>query len=105
MQHPNQEGQHLSKLYSDRLRNHRISISLASRGCAWENGAIERSISTLKDEELYLSDYDDFRGARQSIGDFIEDLYMHKRPHASLSYLAPAEFEAQLGRDTDESLL
>lgn len=91
--HSDQGGQYLSKLYRECLKEHGVSISLASRGCAWENAHIERWIRTLKEEEVYLNDYEDFRDAHQRIGSFIEDVYMQKRPHASLGYLTPAEFE------------
>lgn len=50
-----------------------------------------RERRTLKEEEVYLSDYEGFEDAYRSIGAFIEDVNMHKRPHASLGYLTPAD--------------
>ena len=66
---------------------------MASVGEPRENGYAERLIRTLKEEEIDLSDYEDFADALQRIGQFIEDVYMTKRIHSSLGYLTPQEFE------------
>ena len=93
--HSDQGVQYLSGAYVDRLDNCGIRISLASRGAAWENGYAERLIRTLKEEEVYLHEYDDFHDAHSHIGHFLEEVYMRKRPHSSLGYKTPAEFEAE----------
>jgi transposase InsO family protein len=49
---------------------------------------------TIKEEEVNLSDYNNFADAYSQIGYFIMDVYMTKRIHSSLGYLTPAEFEA-----------
>ncbi|RME89897.1 MAG: hypothetical protein D6770_03515 [Anaerolineae bacterium] len=61
---------------------------------AEENGYAERVIRTIKEEEVYLSDYVDFADAVRQIGHFIEEVYMTKRIHSSLGYLTPTEFES-----------
>jgi len=38
-------------------------------------------------EEVYLKDYQDFEEAEQNIGEFIEEVYNHKRLRSSLGYL------------------
>ncbi len=48
---------------------------------------------TLKQEEINLSDYQDFHDAYQQIGHFIRDVYNCKRIHSALGYLTPIEFE------------
>ena len=50
-------------------------------------------IRTIKEDEVYLSDYHDYHDAYRQIGRFLEEVYMHKRIHSSLGYLTPAEFE------------
>ncbi|MCD6506946.1 integrase core domain-containing protein, partial [Candidatus Poribacteria bacterium] len=53
----------------------------------------ERLIRTLKEEEVYLNEYEDIQEARERIGYFLEEVYMKKRVHSALGYLTPLEFE------------
>lgn len=50
---------------------------------------------TTKEEEVDLSDYENYADAMRHIGQFLDEVYMHKRIHSSLGYLTPAEFESQ----------
>ena len=93
--HSDQGVQYLSKAYLSVLAAHGVEISVARRGCPWENGYAERLIRTLKEEEVHLNDYADIHEARDRIGHFIEQVYHHKRPHAALGYLTPVEFSQQ----------
>lgn len=93
--HSDQGVQYLSKAYLSLLKAHAIEISIARRGCPWENGYAERLIRTLKEEEVHLNDYQDITEARQRIGHFLTQVYNHKRLHSALGYLTPAEFQEQ----------
>jgi transposase InsO family protein len=55
--------------------------------------AASAGVRTIKEEEVDLSEYNDFNDARSQIGRFLEDVYMTKRIHLSLGYLTPLEFE------------
>jgi transposase InsO family protein len=92
--HSDQGGNYAAHGYIDEFRKYQIQISMATVGKAEENGYAERFMRTVKEEEVDLSDYDDFADARQQIGQFIQDVYNQKRIHSSLGYLTPAEFEA-----------
>jgi putative transposase len=52
-------------------------------------------VGTIKEEEVDLSEYEDFGEAPRGLGRFLDDLYNRKRIHSSLGYLTPAEFEQQ----------
>ena len=93
--HSDQGVQYLSKAYIATLEAHRIEISVAVRGRPWENGYAERLIRTLKEEEVYLNDYQDITEARDRISHFITQVYHQKRPHSALGYLTPIEFQRQ----------
>lgn len=69
-------------------------ISMAAVGNPYENAKAESFFRTLKMEEVYLKDYQNFEEAEENISQFIEEVYNEKRLHSSLGYLPPVEFEA-----------
>ena len=91
--HSDQGVQYLSKAYLSVLKAHAIEISVARRGCPWENGYAERLIRTLKEEEVHLNDYENIHEARERIDHFITQVYHLKRPHSALGGLTPMEFQ------------
>ena len=93
--HSDQGVQYLSNAYAyiTTLMRHGIEVSLARRGCPWENGYAERLIRTLKEEEVHLNDYENISEVQTRISYFIEQVYHQKRPHSALGYLTPVEFE------------
>jgi len=48
----------------------------------------------IKEEKVDLSDYESYTEVACQIGHFLDDVYMHKRIHSSLGYLALVEFES-----------
>jgi putative transposase len=72
-----------------------VRISMASVGEPEENGYAERLMRTIKEEEVDLSEYEDFADAMSGLGRFLDDVDNQKRIHSSLGYLTPTEFEQQ----------
>lgn len=93
--HSDQGVQYAALEYTNILHNCGVRISMAEVGEPTQNGYAERLMRTIKEEEVDLSDYEDYHHAYQQIGQFLEDVYMRKRVHSSLNYLTPAEFESQ----------
>jgi len=93
--HSDQGVQYACSEYSAVLDETGVHISMADVGQAWQNGFAERFMGTIEDEEVSLSDYEDFHDAYTQIGRFIDDVYMQQRIHSSLGWLTPAEFEQQ----------
>jgi len=93
--HSDQGFQYAALAYTHLLQAHGAQISMAEVGEPTQNGYAERLMRTIKEEEVDLSEYEDYHDAYRQIGRFLEDVYMHKRVHSSLHYLTPAEFESQ----------
>jgi putative transposase len=92
--HSDQGVQYAATAYIDLLKQHRIRISMASQGAPEENPYAERLIRTIKEEEVDLTEYQDFADALMQIGHFIDDVYQKKRIHSALGYPTPTEFES-----------
>ena len=92
--HSDQGIQYAAQNYIQALRSRQVQISMAAVGEPRENGYAERLMRTIKEEEVDLSEYQDFADAFRQMGRFIQDVYNSKRIHSSLGYLTPVEFEA-----------
>ena len=92
--HSDRGGQYAAKAYTQLLRSAGTRISMTAAGKPSENGYAERVIRTIKEEEVYLSDYQSLEEARRQIGHFIDQVYAHERIHSALGYATPAEHEA-----------
>jgi transposase InsO family protein len=91
--HSDQGIQYAATAYVQRLEAVNAQISMAEIGAAWQNGYAERLMRTIKEEEVDLSDYEDYTDALGQLRRFLNDVYMHKRIHSALGYLTPVEFE------------
>jgi putative transposase len=91
--HSDQGWQYACSDYTDLLSEYKVRISMAAVGKPEENGYAERLMRTIKEEEVDLSEYEDFHDAYRSIGRFLDDVYTQKRIHSALGYLTPTEFE------------
>jgi len=89
-----QGSQFTSPVFTSRLLEHDILISMDGRGRALDNVFIERLWRSVKYEEIYLNDY-------QSVSELMAGLdryfkfYNHQRPHSALGEQTPAEMHAQ----------
>jgi putative transposase len=91
--HSDQGVQYVSQEYVALLETHGVQISMSRRGNPWDNATCESFMKTLKCEEVYRSEYRNLAEARRRIGEFLEEIYNHKRLHSSLGYCPLAEFE------------
>jgi transposase InsO family protein len=91
--HSDRGVQYASYAYTERLLTMGIQISMSAKGNAYDNAKAESFFKTLKQEEVYLKEYQTFEEASSNIGQFIEDVYNTKRLHSSLGYVPPSEFE------------
>lgn len=92
--HSDRGVQYASREYVEQLQAIGAQISMSAVGNPYDNAKAESFFKTLKQEEVYLKEYDSFTDAEQNLTTFIEKVYNEKRLHSSLGYLPPAEFEA-----------
>ena len=69
---------------------------MSRKGNCWDNAFVESFFKTLKQEEVWLNDYEIYEDVLANIPQFIEDTYNKKRFHSSLGYRSPDEFELDL---------
>lgn len=103
--HSDQGVQYAATAYVQVLQAAHVQISMAEVGHAEQNGYAERVIRTIKEEEVYLSEYRDYEDALNQIGHFIDEVYLSKRIHSALGYLTPVEYEAQWHKQQLASIL
>jgi transposase InsO family protein len=97
--HSDQGVQYAATDYVARLHQVGAALSMAAIGEPRENGYAERLMRTIKEEEVELTEYQDFADAWQQLGRFLDAVYNVKRIHSALGYLTPAEFEQQWQRE------
>ena len=87
--HSDQGVQYLSEDYVAMLQKHGIHISCSRRGNPYDNAY-----------EVYLWNYETYLDVIERLPIFIEEVYNNRRPHSSLGYLTPAEFENNVRQST-----
>jgi putative transposase len=92
--HSDRGVQYASREYVEQLQEIGAQISMSAVGNPYDNAKAESFFKTLKQEEVYLKEYDSFADAEENLTVFLEQVYNMKRLHSSLGYLPPAEFEA-----------
>lgn len=91
--HSDQGVQYACRQYVERLQAWEAQISMSAKGTPRDNAQAERFMRTLKQEEVYLQEYQGYLDSEQSIGRFIEAVYNETRLHSALGYRPPVEFE------------
>ena len=94
--HSDQGVQYACNEYTALLEENKIRISMSAKGNPYDNAFAESFIKTLKQEEVYLTEYEDFNDAYTNIEKFIEKVYNKKRLHSSLGYKPPDEYEEEM---------
>ncbi len=92
--HSDRGVQYASYEYVEQLQQIGAQISMSSVSNPYDNAKAESFFKTLKQEEVYLKEYDSFADAEANLAVFLEQVYNRKRLHSSLGYVPPAEFEA-----------
>ncbi len=89
-----QGSQFTSEVFTGRLVERKIQISMDGRGRAFDNIFVERLWRSVKYEEVYLKDYRNVTEARQGLRGYFE-FYNRERLHQSLGYKTPESIYRQ----------
>jgi len=82
--------QFTAKVFTGRLEDAGIRVSMDGRGRAVDNIFIERFWSSLKNEDIYLRDYATVPDLEARLQRYFA-FYNHERPHQSLNYVVPGK--------------
>ena len=103
--HSDQGIQYTCKDYIKILKDNGIRISMSAKGNPYDNAFAESLIKTIKQEEVYLWQYETFSDVVERIPYFIEDVYNRKRLHSSLGYRPPEEYERLLAKNSSRECM
>jgi putative transposase len=93
--HSDRGAQYASHDYVTLLKEHQITPSMSRPANPYDNAACESFMKTLKQEEIYCSEYTDLEELERNLQQFLDGYYNHQRLHSALGYVTPAEFEEQ----------
>ncbi|BDI31499.1 hypothetical protein CCAX7_35500 [Capsulimonas corticalis] len=89
------QGSHFtSEKFTSQFLTAGARVSMDGRGRYVDNIFTERLWGSVKQEEVYLADYETPRQARQGLASYLK-FYNEVRPHQSLGYLTPAIVHAE----------
>ena len=91
--HSDQGCQYTSLAFGSRCREAGIRPSMGSVGDCYDNAMCESFFATLECELLNKHRFPTQIVARPRVFNFIEGWYNTRRPHSSIGYLSPIEFE------------
>ena len=91
--HSDQGVQYASTAYVDALTKHGLKPSMGEVGNSYDNAFAESFFKTLKNEEVWINDYETIEDVYYNIKHFIEEVYNKKRIHSSIGYVPPIEYE------------
>ena len=91
--HSDRGIQYASHDYVEVLSAHHITPSMSRPANPYDNACCESFMKTLKQEEIYCTQYRDAEDLRAHIAEFIDNYYNRLRLHSALGYRSPVEFE------------
>ena len=83
-----QGSQFTSRQFTEKLLSRGVRVSMDGRGRALDNVFVERLWRSVKQEEVYLKDYESVSAARENLRGYFE-FYNRERLHQSLGYRTP----------------
>lgn len=92
--HSDHGSQYLASTYIERLHQLGMLPSMGEVGNSYDNAHAESLNKTIKNEEVWVNEYETFEQAYESIATFVKK-YNERRLHSSIGYVPPNEYEQQ----------
>ena len=93
MFHSDRGAQYTSKTFRRLLRMNKVVQSFSKSGQPHDNAVMESFFASMKREEIYRTQYKSEQQFIKSVDTYIE-FYNTQRPHSTLNYKTPDQFEA-----------
>lgn len=87
--HSDQGSQFTSKAFTEFCEASGVTQSMSKAGYPYDNAPMERYFNTLKNELIYLYEYDTEQALYQAVEEFAYGDYNYSRPHSYNGYLTP----------------
>ncbi len=94
--HSDRGSQYASNMFRDLLEKYSITQSMSRSGNPYDNAVSENFFSCLKCECVHLKIFNTRADAQSAIFRYIEGYYNSVRPHSSINWLSPNNFEKLL---------
>ena len=91
--HSDRGVQYAAAAFRERLASLGVRQSMSRKGDPYDNAVAENFFSCLKCELVHLRRFDSRRAAQADLFTYIEAFYNTIRPHSSLGWLPPRDFE------------
>lgn len=91
--HSDQGAQYTSNAFRKLLRMNKVVQSFSKSGRPHDNAVAESFFASMKREEIYRNQYKSETQFVKSIENYVE-FYNNRRPHRTLNYKTPDQFEA-----------
>jgi len=91
--HSDRGTQYASAEYISLLQANQMTPSMSRPANPYDNAACESFMKTLKQEEIYCSQYADCSELNEHLEEFLDVYYNRQRLHSALGYRTPEEFE------------
>lgn len=90
--HSDQGSQYTSHAFRQMLKKLKITQSFSNAGTPHDNAVMESFFAVFKKEEFYRNNYRSEAELRKKIDEYIA-FYNQKRPHTTLNYKTPEQYE------------
>jgi putative transposase len=96
-------GQYVALGFGQQARDAGISVSMGSKGDAFDNAVAESFFATIEKELAHRQPRPTTRDLSSAVFEYIEGLYNRQRRHTTLDYLTPEEYEQKKTTTTNDA--